>query len=295
MNPYIIFNGQMLSLRKSCVSPTDRGFLLGDGIFETMRSYQGQFPFLNLHLKRIQHGMSLLGFSLSRVPFDQMEHQARKLIHRNRLQDAYIRLTISRGGALPELLPEWGAGEPNWLLMTKPLSPTIGHHQTNGIKAVISDIRKNSFSPTARLKTINYIDMILAKREASLRGAHEAVLLDEKGHVAEAATSNLFWIKKEILYTPSLDLPILPGITRHTVLKIVREQGILCNEGIYDPEALMDSNEAFITNSICELTPLVEINGRMIGHGRPGKMTQLLQQSYKRHIMSMLSETSGES
>jgi branched-subunit amino acid aminotransferase/4-amino-4-deoxychorismate lyase len=106
--------------------------------------------------------------------------------------------------------------------------------------------------------------------------------LDGKGHITEAATSNLFWIQEGILFTPSLELPILPGITRENVLDIAADMGIACREGIYDPEALIESEEAFLTNSLCELTPLIRIDDKKIGDGRPGSLTRRLQGEYKR-------------
>lgn len=284
MTTQILFNGCFIESTEPCLRATDRGFMLGDGIFETLRAYDGHLPFWDLHIERLKYGMSQVGFHLASVPFDKMKDMAGMLLTRNHLSDAYLRLTISRGDAVSDFLPEWDQGRSNWVLFAKPLPSRLGTNQENGVRAVISSIRKNSFSPVARLKTVNYLDLILAKREAVLGGANEAILLDEKGHIAEAATSNLFWLQEEVLFTPSLDLPILPGITRRKVLDIAADLSIACREGIYDPEALIESNEVFLTNSLCEVTPLISIDDKKIGNGSPGALTRRLQEEYKKVV-----------
>ncbi len=265
--------------------------MLGDGIFETLRAYDGQLPFWDQHIERLKCGMSRLGFHLSSIPFEKMKDMAGRLLAGNHLSDAYLRLTISRGDAVSDFLPEWDRGRSNWVLFAKPLPSRLETNRENGIRAVFSSIRKNSFSPISRLKTVNYLDLILAKKEAVLGGAHEAILLDEKGHIAEAATSNLFWIQREVLFTPSLELPILPGITRRKVLDIARDLGIACEEGVYDPEVLIEGKEAFLTNSLCEVTPLIGIDGRKIGNGRPGPLTRRLQGEYNKVVHNICKRT----
>ena len=281
---YILYNDRIVDISQPCLSPLDRGFLLGDGIFETMRAYNGHLPFWDLHMERLKNGMIELGFSLEGIDFDQMEDKANALLEKNVLSNAYVRLTISRGVLQSELLPEWGKGDPNWIIFTKPLLEQAEVNRKKGIKAIISYIRKNSTSPTIRIKTINYLDMILAKRRAMLEDSHEAIILDEKGRVTETTTSNLFWVQDGIIYTPSLDLPILPGITRRKVLEIARDLGIPCREGFYRPEALLESKESFVTNSLCEVTPLIMVNKQKIGNGNPGPITKSLQKTYKKII-----------
>lgn len=281
MAAYIIFNGQIIQGTAPCLKATDRGFLLGDGVFETLRAYNGGLPFWDMHLERLRSGMAHLGFSLGSLPFDRMKEQTRALLVKNGLSDAYVRVTVSRGDAISALLPEWGAGEPNWVIFTKSLPSRLQILHKKGVKAVFSSLRRNHSSPTARFKTVNYLNLLLAKREAVLRGADEALLLDEQGHVAEAATSNIFWIKEGIIYTPSLDLPILPGVTRQKVLDMSKDLGISAREGAYDPEALTGSSEAFLTNSLCEIIPLISIEKRKVGDGIPGPMTRKLQSAYR--------------
>jgi branched-chain amino acid aminotransferase len=284
MTKYILFNEYVIESTEPCLRATDRGFMLGDGIFETLRAYDGQLPFWDQHIERLKYGMSQLGFHLASIPFNKVKDMVSELLARNLLSDAYIRLTVSRGDVVSDFLPKWDHGRSNWVLFTKPLPSRLEINQKNGVRAIFSSIRKNSFSPIARLKTVNYLDLILAKREAVLRGAHEAILLDEKGHMTEAATSNLFWIQKDILFTPSLDLPILPGITRKKVLDIAGDLNIAYKEGVYDPEALIEGKEAFLTNSLCEVTPLISIDGRKIGNGRPGSLTRRFQGEYKKVV-----------
>ncbi|MBN2372732.1 aminotransferase class IV family protein [bacterium] len=283
MSAYLIYNGRTVEEHERCISPLDRGFMLADGLFETLRSYNGRLPFLDLHLERLKQGMSQLGFPFEGISLDccHIEEMAGNLLARNKVLDANIRLTVSRGITDSGPLPEWGKGRPNWALITRPLPSHLETDQENGIYAIISTVRRNSFSPTAHLKTVNYLDQIMAKREAFLQGAQEAILLNENGMVAEGATSNIFWIRGGCVYTPSLDLPVLPGVTRRKVLEIVKDKGDAYREGVYGTGELLESDEAFITNSICEVTPLIKINNKSIGDGSPGVVTRRIQAEYK--------------
>ncbi len=285
MHPYLLYNAQMISTAQPCLSAMDRGFLLGDGLFETLRAYNGRLPFWDLHVERLKHGMSEFGFSFAGIDFVHIEEMTRYLLDKNAALNAYVRLTVTRGDSNPGLLPEWGKEKSNWVVFTRGLPPNLEANQKNGIRAIISSVRKSSFSPTSCFKTINYLDAIVAKREALLAEAQEAILLDENGFVAEATTSNLFWVKNGILYTPSLDMPILPGITRKKILEVAGKIGLPSQEGRFRPEELMECSELFITNSIYEVVPVKCINNNVINdYDRPVCIALKLHAEYLKNI-----------
>lgn len=277
---WILVNGRICDSTAPCLKATDRGFMLGDALFESLRSFGGRLPFWDLHCERLRSGMTRMGFFVEGIPFDAMEGMVYELMSLNSLSDAYIRLTVSRGADIPELLPPWGTGSPTWVLLTRPLPAHANAHQGGAISAVISSFVRHGSSLTARFKTINYLDLILARREANEAGAQEAILLDEEGHVAEAATANIFWVIEDILRTPSLDLPILPGITRQKVLEIAAHLDIRRDEGAFPLSSLLDSTEAFLTNSVRGIIPLRSINGKVLGCGDVGPVTRRMQSAY---------------
>jgi len=135
MTKYVLFNGYFIESTEPCLRATDRGFMLGDGLFETLRAYNRQLPFWNLHIERLISGMSQLGFPLASIPFKKMKNLISELLARNLLSNAYLRLTISRGDAVSDFLPKWDHGESNWVAFTKPLPSQLELNQKKGIKA----------------------------------------------------------------------------------------------------------------------------------------------------------------
>ena len=133
MTDYILFNGYFVENTKPCLRGTDRAFMLGDGIFETMRAYNGNLPFWNQHIERLKYGMSQLGFHLASIPFGEMKNMISDLLTKNHFSDAYLRLTISRGDEVSDFLPKWDHGNTNWVVITKPLPSQLEINQKNGL------------------------------------------------------------------------------------------------------------------------------------------------------------------
>lgn len=282
MHNFLIYNSKIIKINEACIKGTDRGFLLGDAIFETLRAYNKTLPFWDCHIERLKDGMETLGMPSGDMDFENIKEIAMELICLNNTPDAYVRLTVSRGESNQGILPKWGKDKFNWTLITKALPLNLDSDQKEGIGAIISLIRKNNYSPTASLKSVNnYLDMIFARHEAMQKGKRDSILLDIYGYVAEASTSNIFWINKDIIFTPSLDLPILPGITRLQVLKIAEQLGYALYEGRYPVDELLNAEEIFICNSICEIIPVVDIDNKMVNDGGPGNITKRLQKIYK--------------
>jgi branched-subunit amino acid aminotransferase/4-amino-4-deoxychorismate lyase len=165
--------------------------------------------------------------------------------------------------------------------MAKEISPYPPEYYTQGVKVVISDIRQNSFSPLSQHKSLSYLNNILAKEEARIKGVFEAILLNSEGEVAEGATSNIFIAKSEKIFTPPVSSYILPGVTRKAVLSIITELKFQAEEKKISPEELFTSDEVFLTNSIMEVMPVVEANDKKIGDGSPGTVCKSIAKAYR--------------
>ncbi len=273
----IYLNGKLFPDDKACISPSDRGLLLGDGIFETMRVYKGNIFRLDAHLERFLAGAEFLDIPLPDVGESLSQSLARTL-EANALagSDASLRLTLTRGSGPRGLVPSPQA-KPTLLITASPLSVTAYPPAT----AIISSICRNEHSPLANLKTLNFLDNVLARQEAVKAGADEALLLNTAGNLAEASAANLFVVFDGILHTPPLSDGPLPGITRAVVLELAEGLDIPAVETSLKPEQLFAAEEAFLTNSLIEVRALVKVDGQNIGDGREGEITRELMANWE--------------
>ena len=275
-------NGRVLRADEPALSVRDRGLLYGDGVFETLRAYDGVPLHLDEHLARLNASATALRLC-GGVDGAAIGQGIAELLEGNDLSDAYIRITLTRGehaGRL-ELEP---AAEPTLIIVAQPLRPLPPSRYDPGSTAIIASIRQNADSPLPRHKTLNYLNNLLARTEARGRGADEAILLNTRGEVAEAASSNLFLVCGGCLVTPSLDSNILPGVTRAEVLRLAAEAGIPSDERIVHREELLSADELFLTNSVAELVPVRAIEGRPVGLGIPGPLTRKLHALYRNRV-----------
>ena len=278
MEQIVYLNGSLLPRSQAQISPFDLGFLYGYGLFETMRAYSGHIFRLERHLERLSKSAKLLGLPLN--AFD-LKKACRETLQANKLKDARIRLTVSmgEGEAAPDL-PKHPS--PTVLVTATRYVPLSDEAYRKGYKAVVSTIDQDSQSPLSRLKSANYLNNILARREAGASGADEAILLNERGCLCEGSTSNIFLVSKGNLITPGEESGCLPGITREVVIELDLEVGIGISEREVRLEELLHADEAFLTNSIMELMPLAEVNGKPIGRG---EVTERLMQAYKETVV----------
>ena len=282
MSNFIFLNGKIISDADANISSADRGFLYGDGIYETLRSYSGK-PFkLSDHLERMRHSAKQLRISFSYTNED-IGKWINELIERNCSQDAYIRITLSRGSGGGRLQMDDNI-EPTTLIQVKPFSPYDSKLYDEGMSLVVSDYKRSTTCPISRYKSTNLLQSILRKEEANKKSAHEAIILDTDGYVAECVVSNIFMVSDGNVITPSLDTNILPGITRKTVLDICSNTGIPVSEEHFMVERLLKSDEVFITNSLMEIMPVSKIDDSKIGKTVPEKITQQLMSAYKHLI-----------
>ena len=283
---FIFLNGKIISNTDGNISSGDRGFLYGDGIYETLRSYNGK-PFkLAEHLERMRHSAKQLKISFGYTNADIGE-TVNDLIEKNRSQDAYIRITLSRGTGGSRLQMD-DSLDPTVIIQAKPFTPYEKELYEEGMSLVVSDCRRSTSCPISRHKSINLLKSILLKEEAKKRSAHETIVLNTDGYVAECVVSNIFFVNNGSIVTSSLDTNILPGITRRTVLDICTDSSIPASEKLFKAEALLNADEVFITNSLMEIMPVSKIENYKIGDAIPGKITQQLMSAYKHLIQKSL-------
>ncbi len=253
----IYFNGGIISPDKVKIDPTDRGFLLADGLFETMKSYQGRVFCLQEHWNRLRNGAKLLDIPLT-ITDTELTTIAYEILKQNNLlnTEASLRLTISRGSGPRGLLPP-SEIKPTVMLTASPLST----HSTQPITLSMVTIRRNELSPLANIKSLSYLDNILAKMEAARAGATEALLLNSQGHVAEASAANIFLVTQNAtLVTPRLADGALPGITRQLVIDLAQQLDISLEERIVTIADIQQAQEVFLTNSLIEIQPVSTLN-----------------------------------
>ena len=282
MSNFIFLNGKIISDIDANISSADRGFLYGDGIYETLRSYNGK-PFkLADHLERMRDSARQLKISFDYTNADIGE-RINELLEKNHTQDAYIRITLSRGSGGGRLQMDDNI-EPTTLIQVKPFSPYDSKLYDEGMSLVVSDYKRSTTCLISRYKSTNLLQSILRKEEAKKKSAHEAIILNTDSYVAECVVSNIFMVSDGNVITPSLDTNILPGITRKTVLDICSNTGIPVSEEHFMVERLLKSDEVFITNSLMEIMPVSKIDDSKIGKTVPEKITQQLMSAYKHLI-----------
>lgn len=288
---WIYLNDRFVSREEAKISVFDHGFLYGDGVYETIRSYGERIFMRDQHLARLYRSAEAIGLDIpiTRSAWPDLLHGA---MVRNavgtRQRDAYIRITISRGvgdiGLDPALCPT-----PTVVIMAKPLVPPPPELYETGVALIIARTRRNlpsALSP--HIKATNFLNNILAKREAIAAGAFDSLLLNWEGLVAECTVSNIFFVADGCLKTPSTECGILDGITRDIVLQLARESNLPVEEGRFRAEEVTGAAECFLTNTSMEIMPVVSIDGAPIGTGKPGPLTcelrSLFAKAYSRFL-----------
>ena len=285
MKAIAYLNGKFMPLARARIPVTDRGFLFGDGIYETIRSYGGR-PFrLREHLARLAVSARRLAFRLP-VPARGFERAVARVLGANALRDARIRIVVSRGAGCPDLSAIAGLRSA-WLIYAMPYAPPPPSAYRDGVAAIIpSVVRNDRRAVDPAIKASSLLNNLLAAREASKAGAREAIMLNPAGFVAEAASANVFWVQAGVLCTPAEECGILPGITRDLVLDLARRLGIPVRRGRFRPVALQRADEAFVTASMIEILPLASLGRRRYPAARP--VTRALGLAYRVTVRSEL-------
>ncbi|WP_379163943.1 aminotransferase class IV [Paenibacillus sp. sgz5001063] len=284
---YIGFNNRVVDAKDAVISALDHGFLYGMGLFETFRTYGGEPFLLQRHIDRLAEGCRQLG-----IPFEGEAAQLRDWIQcvmgKNGLQDAYIRYTVTAGEDILGL-PAGDYSRPNHLLYIKKLPQFPDTLYLDGKGLQLLKLPRNTPEGPVRLKSLHYMNNILAKRElagyVSAATGAEGLMLTAQGEIAEGIVSNVFFVTNNVLYTPSIATGILPGITREMVLKLAHDAGLQTEEGLYRWEQIAGADEIFLTNSVQEIVPVTTLwrtNEQMaVSGGRCGRITALLLELYR--------------
>jgi branched-chain amino acid aminotransferase len=240
----VFLNGEYLPEEQVMVSVFDRSFLYGDGIFEAIRLHARKFFRFDAHIQRLQRGADFLKI---RMPFSPQELRAygEELIERNNITEAVLRITLSRGSGLRGYSPR-GANHPSIVLALSPL-PNGGSASIAHWRLITSSLRVTANDPVAQHKTCSKIHHVLARAEADLAGAEEALLLNSNGDVAETTSGNIFWIDQQVICTTPLAAGILCGITRSIIFQLCEKLGICCDERLIKPATLLQADAAFLT------------------------------------------------
>ena len=275
-------NGELLSVGAAHISPLDRGFTLGDGLFETIRVRNGQVLRLEQHFARLRCGADVLDLLL--LWTDKELHKAiMQTLGANHLQEAFVRLTVSRGVPnMRGLLPNKST-KPSLVIQCGSFNGYPAELYQRGMRVVISTIRRNEYSPLVNIKSLNYLDNILAKQEAASKGADDALMLNTAGKIACASAANIFFVKGNELITPQFSDGALPGTMRaHVMNELALKQGLAVVERSVSPAEIYKMDEIFLTNSLMGVMPLTSLNGKQILEGKPGHFTTLLQMVLER-------------
>ena len=279
----VYLNGHFVPKEEAVVSVFDHGFLYGDGIYETMRAYNGAPFLLARHLERLTHSAKAISLALP-MPLEGIEKALRETLRINNLTEAYVRLHISRGpgeiGLDPALCPE-----PTMVIMARQFKDYPAEHYKRGVSVAIVKTRRNhplALDPS--IKGTNFLNNILAKIEAIRAGAYEGIMLNWEGFVAEGTICNVFMVKSGTLVTPALSIGILEGVTRGLVLDLAQKIRTPVREAAFRPQELMDADECFITNSTIEIMPVTIVDGRPVGNGKPGPVTAALARAYRDEV-----------
>lgn len=276
----VYINGQLVPKEEAKISVFDHGLLYGDGVFEGIRAYNGRIFKLDEHIQRLYRSAHTF---LIELPISQaeMRNAVIETLRANDLRDAYIRITVSRGTGLG-LDPRNVVGPPTIIIITDKLSLYPESMYENGLEVITVSVRvppAQAIDP--RVKSLGkYINNIMAKFLANQYGAGEGLMLTVDGYVAEATGDNLFIVSDGAIYTPPASVGILEGITRNTVIELAKKEGYKVEERMMTLYDVYNADEAFLTGTAAEMIPMVKLDGRTIGTGKPGPITKHLLECF---------------
>lgn len=284
----IFIDGKFYSERDAKVSVFDHGFLYGDGVFEGIRAYHGRVFKLKEHVERLFYSAKALLLDIPMTP-EQISTAVISTCRVNKLRDCYVRLIATRGIGSLGLNPR-SCKKPSIIVIAGKIQIYPAELYARGMEIVtVPTVRNLHSAVNPAVKSLNYLNNILAKIEANNAGVEEAIMLNAEGFVSECTADNLFIVKKGELFTPPLSAGALYGITRQTVIDLARQSGLKVTEPNLTRYDLFCADECFITGTGAEIMPVIKIDGRVIGRGKPGLLTRKLVSEYH-----ALTATAGE-
>lgn len=279
----VYIDGEYYPKSQAKISVYDHGFLYGDGVFEGIREYNGLVFKLKEHIDRLYRSAHAL---LLQIPIskEEMLNAVVETIRKNKMKDSYIRLIVSRGigdlGLDPRKCPQ-----PTIIIITDTIQIRAGNAKETGITTMFSWVRRNSVDATTHeIKSLNYLNSIMAKIEANACGVDEAICLENNGYIAEGVGENVFIVKNGEIFTPPTSTGALAGITAEVVAELCNKLGIKLTTANLTPFMLFTADEAFFTGTAMEMVPIREVNKRQIGNGKPGYVTKKLMMEFQKEI-----------
>lgn len=279
----VYLDGKFVPKNEAKISVWDHGFLYGDGVFEGIRCYNGRVFRLEQHLNRLYDSAKSIHLNIP-ISKDEMREKVLETFKTNGFHDSYCRLVISRGPGDLGLDPR-KCNKATVVILVDKIQLYPEELYQKGMKLIIASTRKNipeALNP--KIKSLNYLNNILAKIEANLAGAGEAVMVNQQGYVAECSADNLFIVKDGVLITPPVFVGALEGITRNVVIELALANGIPFKEVLFGSHDLFTADECFLTGTGAELIAAVEINGRILSDGKPGPITIKLLKEFRELI-----------
>jgi branched-chain amino acid aminotransferase len=281
MSLKIYMNGELVPKEEAKVSVYDHGLLYGDGVFEGIRAYHGKVFRLAEHVDRLYQSARAIMLEIP-IPPSQMAADIEKTVKANGFTDCYIRVVITRGaGALG--LDIRKTSNPQVIIIADMIQLYPPELYEKGLDIVsVSTIRNHPNALNPRIKSLNYLNNILAKIEGQLAGCVEALMVNHKGEVAECTGDNIFVVRKKEIITPPLDAGILEGVTRNAVIEIARKAGYETHERAMTRHDVYTSDEVFLTGTAAEVIPVVKVDNRPIGTGKPGPIFQDIKARFEK-------------
>jgi branched-chain amino acid aminotransferase len=280
----VYIDGVYYPKSKATVSVFDHGLLYGDGVFEGIRAYNGIVFRLKEHISRLYRSAHAL---MLKIPLteEEMIQAVVETLRKNSMRDAYIRLVVTRGvgdlGLDPRKCPK-----PSVIIITDTISIMSSEAKEKGITAVITWVRRHPVDTTTHeIKSLNYLNSVLAKMEATAYGADEAIGLDKSGLISEGVGENLFMVKDGKIFTPPSSTGALAGITAKLAREFAQKLGYTVVEANITPFQLFTADEVFFTGTAAEVVPIREVNKRQIGNGKPGPVTKKLMAAFEKAIV----------
>ncbi|NLA27179.1 MAG: branched-chain-amino-acid transaminase [Firmicutes bacterium] len=280
MGLIIYLDGRYVPEEQAQVSVFDHGLLYGDGVFEGIRAYYNRVFRLEEHLQRFYESAKSIMLEIP-LSIEETREVVLETLRRNDLRSAYVRLVVTRGkgdlGLDPRKCPK-----PSLFCIASSIQLYPEELYEKGLEVItVPTTRNYNEAVNPQIKSLNYLNNILAKIEANLAGTVEAIMLNPQGYVAEATGDNIFIIKEGVLITPPKYANILNGITRNAVMELARQQGIIVKEELFTRHDLYNADQVFLTGTAAELIPVIKIDGRVIGSGKPGPLFYQLLQDFR--------------
>ena len=280
MPQQIFMNDKLVSKEEATVSVYDHGLLYGDGVFEGIRVYGRKVFLLGDHVDRLYESANAIRLTIP-MTREEMADAVNRTVAANNIDNGYVRLVVTRGAGYLGLDPR-KTSNPQIIIIADTIELYPEEIYREGMKLVTaSTIRNHAGALSPRIKSLNYLNNILAKMEGADGGSPEALMLNHKGEVAECSGDNIFIVKKGVIRTPSTDSGILEGLTRNTVIRLARESGYEVQENQMVRHDIYVADECFLTGSAAEIVPVVSLDKRVIGDGKPGPVTQDLLRKFQ--------------